>query len=91
MPAGTLIVWLTQLSPAGSDPETAPISAALVPLCTCAVLTDGAMAPPMVQYCDPDSNPPLTTADGLANGVTGFDGADCGPVPFGLDAVTVNV
>src|SRR5262249_788841 len=35
--------------------------------------------------------PPLSTCNALADGVTALDCADSGPVPAGLDAVTVNV
>src|SRR5690242_16108592 len=40
-PAGTTIVWLTQLSPKGSGPDTRPSSADCVPLCDFAVVTTG--------------------------------------------------
>ena len=39
----------------------------------------------------PLSKPPLMTTDAVADGVTAGDGADSGPIPDGLPAVTVNV
>ncbi len=40
---------------------------------------------------EPLSKPPLITICALVDGVTAFDGAETGPVPTGLAAVTVNV
>ena len=93
MTVGTLIVWLTELSPAGYDPETRTEQRRR--WCRCApsaVLTDGAMHPAHGPVLRPGLEPAVRPpADEPVDGVTGFDGADCGPVPFGFDAVTVNV
>ena len=39
----------------------------------------------------PASARPIVGASGTASGVTLFEGADCGPVPMALVAVTVKV
>jgi hypothetical protein len=62
-----------------------------VPLCAFAVLAVGGATPPGLQNAKAFSNPPFCTAGADADGVTGLEGADAGPLPFGFDAVTVNV
>src|SRR6516165_5374285 len=80
------------LSPLGSGAgDTVPSKAEALPEWNCVVLAVGRAAPPVVQEVRPFSNPQLSTCNALAEGVTAFDCGDSGPVPAGLDAVTVNV
>src|SRR6516225_12499726 len=68
-----------------------PSNAELLPEWNWVVLVAGRAAPPVVQEARPFSNPPLSTCNALADGVTALDCGDSGPAPTGLDAVTVNV
>ena len=89
---GTSKVWLTLLSPDGSVPdgrsEERRTRRRRGPWRCCAT---GAATPPGVQPDRPLSNPPLNTTDKVDSGVAAFEAAEGGPVPAGLDAVTVNV
>src|SRR5450755_2413076 len=91
LPDGTLTVWLSVLSPLGSVPDTAPSSAEPLPVCAFAVLATGGGAPPVTQLERPLSKPLLRTEDSVASGVTAFEAAEGGPLPFALLAVTVKV
>ena len=71
--------------------RSVPSKAAPLPEWALALLAIGGATPPGVHEVSPFSNPPFWTSDALDDGVTALDGADCGPWPFGLDAVTVNV
>src|SRR5215470_3142389 len=88
---GTVTVWLSQLSPSGSVPVEVPSSAEPEPLCARTVLPVGSTTPPVLQDVRPVSKPPFCTRIGLVEGVTGFDGAEAGPVPMALVALTVKV
>ena len=55
------------------------------------LLATGGATPPVVHPVSPFSKPPSVTCNALDDGVTALDCADSGPVPAGLDAVTVNV
>jgi hypothetical protein len=90
-PAGTVTVWLTELSPPGSLPDVVPSRAEEVPLCGLAVVTVGTTTPLADHDDRPLSKPPLNTDERLFWGVTAFDTAEGGPAPFGFVAVTVNV
>ncbi len=68
-----------------------PSKAEALPEWDWAVLAVGGATPPVVQEVMPFSKPPLLTCSALADGVTALDCGDSGPVPAGLDAVTVNV
>ena len=68
-----------------------PSRAELLPEWDWLVVALGTAAPPVVQEVRPFSKPPLSTCNALADGVTALDCGDSGPVPAGLDAVTVNV
>ena len=69
-----------------------PSRAELLPEWNWVVLAVGVVTPPPVVHAvSPFSKPPLSTCNALADGVTALDCADSGPVPAGLDAVTVNV
>ena len=68
-----------------------PSTAEALPEWNWVVVAAGVAAPPVVQEFSPFSKPPLSTCNAFADGVTALDGGDSGPVPAGLDAVTVNV
>src|SRR5712692_3265629 len=89
---GTATVWARVLSPSGSGAGwTVPSRAEPLPEWNWVLLAAGGAAPPVVHPVRPFSKPPLSTWTMLAEGVTALDGADSGPAPAGLDAVTVNV
>jgi hypothetical protein len=55
------------------------------------MLATGGATPLVAQPASPLSKPPLNTTDRVDCGVAGFEAVEAGPLPAGLDAVTVNV
>ena len=90
--AGMASVWDMLLAPAFAVAGwTTPSRAEPLPEWYWVALAVGGSTPPVVHPVRPFSKPPLTTCGMVAKGVTELDCADSGPVPAGLDGVTVNV
>lgn len=90
-PEGTDTVRLRLLSPKGSVPEALPRNAAAAPVWALPVVLAGVTTPPDAQPESPLSKPPLNTTDRVDRGVAALEAADVGPLPAGLDALTVKV
>src|SRR5664279_1973894 len=86
LPAGTVIVWLSVLSPSGSAPDTTPRAADPPPPCAPMTVVDGGTIPAAVHEVNPSSNPPLWITEASAAGFGGPEGAALHS-PVGADTV----